>query len=309
MKHVSIVILTKDAGSDFQDTLEAVYAQKYPGGFDVVIVDSGSTDNTLEIARIHPVKVHQIKPEDFGHGKTRNFAAGLTSGDYIAFLTQDAVPAGDEWLSNLIRNFTDSEVAGVYGRQVARKVTKPMESFFLNVRYPQCKMTKSAEQGEVDMNAIFFSDANSAIRREVWEKYPFDDSLIMSEDQEWAKRVLLVGCKIIYDPEATVYHSHNYSLKTVFQRYFDSGVSLNQFAGNEYGRFASKGITYAKSEMKFLIANGYIKWLPYAVLYDLAKFFGMSLGRKEKYLPVAVKKRLSPHSNYLDQAKNSTKSV
>ena len=309
MKHVSIVILTKNAGSDFQDTLEAVCAQKYPGGFDVIIVDSGSTDNTLDIARIHPAKVHQIKPEDFGHGKTRNFAAGLTSGDYIVFLTQDAVPAGDGWLSNLIRNFTDSAVAGVYGRQVARKGTKPMESFFLNTMYPLYKMTKSAEQGEVDMNAIFFSDANSAIRREVWEKYPFDDSLIMSEDQEWAKRVLLAGGKIIYDPEATVYHSHNYSLKTVFQRYFDSGVSLNQFAGNEYGRFASKGITYARSEMKFLVTNGYTKWLPYAVLYDFAKFFGMSLGRKEKYLPVAVKRRLSLHSHYLDQAKNSTKSV
>ena len=298
MKDTSIIILTKNAGNDFQNTLEAIYAQKYPGGFEVIIVDSGSTDNTLEIARNHAAEVHQIKPEDFGHGKTRNFGASLANGSYLVFLTQDAVPATDVWLSNFIRNFEDSEVAGVYGRQIPKKGTKPMENFFLNTRYPLCKITKSAGQGKVDMNAIFFSDANSAIKKEIWGKYPFDDSLIMSEDQEWAKKVLLAGCKIIYDPEAAVYHSHNYSLKTVFQRYFDSGVSLNQFASKEYGNFASGGLAYTKDEMKFLITNGYIKWLPYTVLYDFAKFFGLSLGKKEKYLPVAIKKRLSMHSYY-----------
>ena len=298
MKYASIVILTKNAGSDFRDALEAIFAQKYPGNFEVIIVDSGSTDNTLEIARNHPAKVHQIKPEDFGHGKTRNFAASLANGDYLVFLTQDAVPATDNWLSNLIKNFEDSEVTGVYGRQIPKKGTNPMESFFLNTRYPFSKRVKSAGQGKVDMNAIFFSNANSAIRKEIWEKYPFDDSLIMSEDQEWAKKVLLAGCTIVYDPEAAVYHSHNYSLKTVFQRYFDSGVSLNQFAGKEYGNFASEGLAYTRNEMKFLMTNGYKKWLSYAVLYDLAKFLGVSLGKKEKYIPVAIKRRLSLHSYY-----------
>jgi len=171
-----------------------------------------------------------------------------------------------------------------------------MESFFLNTKYPLSRVVKSAGQGKVDMNTIFFSNANSAIRKEIWEKYPFDDSLIMSEDQEWAKKVLLAGYKIVYAPEAAVYHSHNYSLKTAFQRYFDSGVSLNQFAGKEYGNFTSEGLAYTRKEMKFLITNGYIKWLPYALLYDLAKFFGVSLGKREKYLPLGVKRRLSLNS-------------
>ena len=300
MKDVSIIILTKNAGNDFQNTLEAIYAQKYAGEFEVVIVDSGSIDNTLEIAQNYPTKVHQISPDDFGHGKTRNFAASLASGNYLVFLTQDAVPANDRWLSTLLRNFNDDNVAGVYGRQIPRKDTKPMENFFLNIRYPVSRMVKSAGQGKVDMNAIFFSNANSAIRKDIWEKYPFDDNLIMSEDQEWSRRVILAGYKIAYDPEAAVYHSHNYSPKTVFQRYFDSGVSFNQFAGREYGlsHFVSEGLVYAKCEMKFLLANGYMKWLPYAVLYDLAKFFGVFLGKKEKHLPLGLKKRLSLHSYY-----------
>lgn len=298
MKVASIVILTKNAGGDFQNTMGAVFAQKYPGEFGVIIVDSGSTDNTLAIARNYPTKIHQIKSEDFGHGKTRNLAASLVSGDHLVFLTQDAVPATDRWLSNLIRNFKDSKVAGVYGRQIPKKGTRPMGSFFLNTRYPLSKVVKSAGQGKVDMNTIFFSNANSAIGREIWEKYPFDDNLIMSEDQEWAKKVLLAGYKIVYDPETAVYHSHNYSLKTVFRRYFDSGVSLNQFAGKEYGSFTSEGLAYTRDEMKFLITNGYIKWLPYAVLYDLAKFLGVSLGKKEKYLPLGLKRRLSLHSYY-----------
>lgn len=298
MKRISIVIPTKNAGSDFQDTLQAIYAQKYPGEFEVIIVDSGSMDGTLEIARNHPTKVYHIKPEDFGHGKTRNLAASLANGNYLVFLTQDAVPATDRWLSNLIRNFDDSKVTGVYGKQIPKKGTNPMECFFLSSRYSSDKVVKSSVQGKVDMDAIFFSNANSAIRKEIWEKYPFDDSLIMGEDQEWAKKVLLAGHEIVYDPEAAVYHSHNYSLKTVFQRYFDSGASLNQFASKEYSRFTSEGLAYTRSEMRFLITDGYIRWLPYAVFYDLAKFLGVSLGKKEKHLPLGLKRRLSMHSYY-----------
>jgi len=298
MNTASIIIPTKNAGNSFQHTLEAIFAQKYLGQFEVVIVDSGSADNTFGIAGNYPTKVHQVKPEDFGHGMTRNFAASLANGDYLVFLTQDAAPATDRWLSNLVGNFRDNRIAGVYGRQIPKTGTKPMESFFLNTRYPLSRMVQSAGQGKVDMNAIFFSNANSAIRKEIWEKYPFDDSLIMSEDWEWAKKVLLAGYEIVYDPEAAVYHSHNYSLKTVFQRYFDSGVSFNQFAGTEcsLGNFTSEGLAYTKSEMKFLITNGYMKWLPYAILYDLAKFFGVSLGKREKYLPRGVKRRLSLNS-------------
>jgi len=307
MKGASIIIPTKNAGSDFQDVLEAIYAQKYPGDLEVIIVDSGSTDNTLEIARNYPAKVHQIKPEDFGHGKTRNFAASLATGDYLIFLTQDAVPASEGWLSNLTRNFEDNKVAGVYGRQIPREGTNPMESFFLHTNFPLSRMVKSADHGIVAMNTIFFSNVSSAIRNEVFREYSFDENIIMSEDQEWAKKVLLAGYKIVYDPESSVYHSHNWDIKTLFQRYFDSGVSLSQFASKEFGNFTSAGLALVASEIKFLMTNGYVRWLPREVVYDLTKFLALSLGKRERYLPLSLKKRLSMHSYHWSQNRNSTK--
>jgi hypothetical protein len=89
---------------------------------------------------------------------------------------------------------------------------------------------------------------------------------------------------ILERPEAAVYHSHNFSLIAVFQKHFDCGASFSQFASDEYAtdKFTAEGLAYVKEKMKFLISKGYIKWLPYAMLYDLAKFLGVTLGKRAK---------------------------
>jgi rhamnosyltransferase len=150
------------------------------------------------------------------------------------------------------------------------------------------------------MDTIFFSNVNSAVKREVLDQHPFIDTLIMSEDQEWGKRVLLNGYGIIYEPEAAVYHSHSFGPREVFKRYFDSGVSLVQFAHEEYSSkaFIRNGLSYIGQEMKFLADNGKLLWIPYALLYDLSKFMGLSLGKRERFLMAALKKRLSMHAYY-----------
>ena len=296
----SIIIPTKNGGTYLEKVLQMIYAQAYEHPFEVIVIDSGSTDDTLDIVNHYPARLVQIRPEDFGHGKTRNLGAELAEGKYLVFLTQDAVPASDRWLFNLVGNLKTPEVAGAYGRQIPRGDTNPVEQFFLNTKYPTYRMVKSAKQGKIDMNTIFFSSVNSAIKKEVFQQYPFSENLIMSEDQEWAKRVLLAGYEIVYDPEAAVYHSHTYSLKTVFRRYFDSGASLGQFASGEYSSiaFAGSGLNHVRDELKFLVGNRHLKWVPYAVLYDLSKFVGISLGKKHKYFPAAAKRRLSMHSDY-----------
>jgi len=214
----SIIIPTKDGATHLDKVLEMIYAQAHEQPFEVIVIDSGSTDGTLDIVRRYPVKLVQIAPEDFGHGKTRNLGAELAEGKYLVFLTQDAVPAADRWLFNLIGNLEVPEVAGAYGRQISWEGTNPMERFFLNTHYPAYPMVKSVKEGKTDIATIFFSNANSALKKDVLRTYPFSEDLIMSEDQEWAKRVLLDGYEIVYDPEAAVYHSHNYSLKAVFKR-------------------------------------------------------------------------------------------
>jgi len=283
--------------------LEKIYSQEYSSQFEVIIIDSGSVDETINIAKSYLARIVSIKPEDFGHGKTRNLGASLAEGKYLVFLNQCAIPATNKWLSNLVRNFEDPDVAGVYSRQIPREGTKPMECFFLSDKYPSYRMVKQAKDGKTNMDTIFFSDANSALRKQVWQEYPYDDNIIGSEDIEWAKRVLLHGYKIIYEPGAVVYHSHNFNLRTTFQKYFDIGVSFRQFANEEYAtdKCTIEGLRYVKREARFLIGNRHLKWFPYAVLYDLAKFAGVSLGKKERWLPLALKKHLSRNIWYWDR--------
>ena len=294
MIKASIILLTKNAGSEFEKTLEMIFSQKYEEEYEVIMIDSGSKDNTLEIARKYPTKIYEIPPEEFGHGKTRNFGANLSKGDYLVFITQDAVPIDAKWLENLTKDLSNPEIAGVYGRQIPKSNANPMERFFLSQFYPEKGKIKYLYQNAKD---IFFSNVNSAIKKGIWKKHKFSNDLTMSEDQEWSKRVLSQGYKLVYEPKAGVYHSHNYSLKTVFQRYFDSGASLENFASKEYGssNFLIEGIRYFKNEIKFLYTNGYKKWIPYAIIYDFCKFSGMFLGKKEKHIPMIIKKRLSLH--------------
>lgn len=275
--------------------MQSIYDQKYIDEFEVIVIDSGSNDNTIRIAEKYSAKIIRIKPEYFGHGKTRNFAAKLAKGKYLVFTTQDAIPATDDWLSHLISAFDDPDIVGVYGRQIPKKDTKPMERFFLGVRYPTDKKVKQITRGATDVDTIFFSNVNSAILREIWIQQPYSSEMIVSEDIEWAKRMLCKGYKIAYEPRAAVYHSHDLNLKMVFKKYFDCGVSFSSFATKEFAikDFATEGLSYVWQEFRYLMFNGYIRWLPYALFYNFTKFLGISIGKQEKHLPLFIKKRFS----------------
>jgi len=123
----SVVIPTKNAGPILRTVLNAVVDQITDRPFDVLVVDSGSTDGTIELVQSFPtVRLIQIPPSDFGHGKTRNFAIGKTCGQYIAMLTQDAIPIGRCWLAELIRTIeADDRIAGVFGRHIAHNDASP----------------------------------------------------------------------------------------------------------------------------------------------------------------------------------------
>jgi rhamnosyltransferase len=297
---VSVVIPAKNGARYLDEVLKMVYAQACNYTYEVIVIDSGSTDGTLDIVKRYPLRLIEIRPDEFGHGKTRNLGASIAKGRYLVFITQDAVPATDQWLTRLVQHLERDMIAGAYGGQIPRDDTNPVEQFFLRTRYPAQGSIKHVGNGKTNMHTIFFSNANSAIRREFLQKYPFPDDLIMSEDQEWAKRVLLEGYRIAYDPEAAVYHSHNFSVETVFRRYFDSGVSLGQFARDEYSSrsFVSGGLYHVRHEMRYLLRSGNRRWIPYAVLYDLSKFVGVSLGKRHRCLPACAKRRLSMHSQY-----------
>ena len=127
--------------------------------------------------------------------------------------------------------------------------------------------------------------------------------MLMSEDQEWAKRALLAGYKIAYASESVVYHSHDYSLRQVFHRFFGSGATLSYIYRHENmecrkGKFIIEGLKYLKAECLYMIKHGGVKHIPYAMLYEFMRFFGYFLGANHQYMPRWLKVMLCNQKNH-----------
>lgn len=154
---ISILILTKNADKNIKESLEKVFSQDFSYGFEVIIVDSGSTDNTLKIVRQYPVKLYQIKPEEFSHSGTRNYIASLAHGNYLVFLVGDASPIDDRWLKCLVDPLMhDSKLAAVYGKQSPKTDTIPIHQFRLKWLYGDHKIEKDYFRSARDRK-LFFS--------------------------------------------------------------------------------------------------------------------------------------------------------
>ena len=279
---VSIIILAKNAGASFERLLERIFSQQFGGQFEVLIIDSGSTDVTLAIASRFPTKVTQIKAEEFHHGRTRNLGAELSCGRILVYVTQDALPLNDDWLRRLTDNFREPEVAMVVGRQIPWQSIKPPEKFFYDYNFPPFKIKVSPGVADYYHDNVFISNVNSAIRKDVWQQFRFRESVTMVEDKEFAKRILVASRSIIYEPDAAVYHGHDFGLRSIFERYVDYGVSYSRGAKGlprSRGSAISKASKYVAEELIYLKRNGYLRWLPYSFLYEALKWLGSCLGQ------------------------------
>jgi rhamnosyltransferase len=283
---ISVLIPVKDGGSDLVRCLEAIAAQKVDDQVEVVVVDSGSSDGSPDRARELGAEVHEIPANDFVHGGTRNLAARLSRGDVLVFTTQDAVPANDQWLARLVQALRGEGIAGAYGRQLPHEDATPPEQFFLDFMYgAEPRVQRLGGIAELSFEQTLFSNVNSAIPRNVWEASPFRDDVTMSEDQEWSRRMLLAGHTIVYEPEAAVRHSHAYTLRGAFRRFYDSGASAGRsYVAGEESRAALRRAfkRYAAGELTWLWRTGRRRWIPYAVVYELAKLTGLQLGLRKK---------------------------
>jgi rhamnosyltransferase len=304
---ISVVIPVKDGGADLVRCLDAIARQQVDEEVEVVVVDSGSTDGSVEVARWHGARVHEIPPEEFNHGRTRNLGAELARGDVLAFTSQDAFAADEHWLALLVAPLrSDLEATGVYGRQLPHEGATPPEQYFLDFLYgPEPRVQRWEGPGEPTFEATLFSNVNAAMPRAVWSEFRFVDDLIMSEDQEWSRRVLLAGRTLVYEPRAVVHHSHAYTVAGAFRRFFDSGVSAERSyaSGGAAPGSALRGAAarYARGEVAWLWRTGRRRWIPYTAAYELAKFSGLQLGRRHRHLPLALKRRFSALSAYWDE--------
>lgn len=236
---VSVVVLTFNGEDYLERLLTAVSAQRVEGGVEVLVIDSGSTDRTLGIVAAHPeVRLTEIPNSQFSHGRTRQLAARLVGGRYIAFLTQDAVPIGERWLAELLAPFAiDERVALVTGRQVPRGRAFPLQRYEIIGSFaqlgPDSAITLYGAQAG-DLNdaeasvAAFHSDVNAAVRRDlVLGPLPFRD-VPYAEDQLMGRDALDAGYWKAYAGRAAVEHSNDLTLREYRRRIFDETVGLRR---------------------------------------------------------------------------------
>ena len=233
---ISVIIPTKNAGAEFRRTLEMIFAQQVPYPFEVIVVDSGSQDDTLDICHEFPVRLLRIPPRSFNHGATRNYAISQAQGEFIVLTVQDAIPADAGWMDALVRNLIDDpEVAGAYGRQLPRPDSSYLAKQRNRLWYKRLGDKRIVHQiaDLIELDALTieekrlvvrFDNVNGCIRRSVWEQYQFPPYMY-AEDIGWALEVLRAGYKIVYDPTAQVLHSHDRGLDYELRRaYIDAKV-------------------------------------------------------------------------------------
>jgi len=304
-RSISIILPTRNNENHIAHLLDSIFSQRYGGDVEILIMDS-SDDRTPQIASEYSkegdLRIVRVEPEDYNYGGTRNLGASLTSGDFLVFISTDVDIRDDEWLKKLIRPLEDPLVAGAYGRQIPKEGASPMEEFFIKYTYPNHR--KVYYLGNKDrLTDFFFSNTNSAIKRTIWEKIPLPE-MLKSEDQEWAKRALLVGYKIVYEPDAVVYHSHHYTLGKVFREYFDSGATLPYVYNDDRidpPRFLVRGFNYEVAQLRYFLEKKYLKHIPYSMVYDFMKFLGYFLGTKYKYMPLWLRRALCKKRNHWDK--------
>lgn len=177
----------------------------------IVIVDSGSTDRTLAIAREHGTEIHGISSAEFSFGRSLNRGISAARGDVVVFASAHVYPVYDTWLEHLTRPFDDADVALAYGRQVGGPTTPYSESQILATWFPAQSMARQTHP--------FANNANAAIRRTEWEKLPYDEELTGLEDLAWARSALDRGMGIAYVAEAPVVHLHDERFSQTRNRY------------------------------------------------------------------------------------------
>lgn len=208
---ISIIIRTFNEEKHLGNLLRAIEKQTYTKT-EVIVIDSGSSDRTLEIARSFSIQVIEIPKQDFTFGYALNVGCRAAKGKYLVFVSAHVLPVDKEWLSSLVASFADKRVAMVYGRQVGAPQSKFSESRDFARLF-------GAASENVSSPLSYPNNANSAVRRDVWEKYPFDEYLFGLEDIDFARKVTSQGFLVQYEPSAEVYHIHEERWPQVFNRY------------------------------------------------------------------------------------------
>jgi rhamnosyltransferase len=192
---------------------------------EIIAVDSGSTDGTLNILASYPVKVLTIRPEDFSFGRSLNMGCEEACGEFIVAASAHVYPVTRIWLEQLLAPFDDPRVALSYGKQIGNEITKYSEHQVFAKWFP--------DQSNFNQDYPFCNNANAAVRRHVWEQIRYDEQLTGLEDIDWAQRAMSLGYKIAYTADAAIVHVHDEAWANICNRYRREAIALKRIYPQE----------------------------------------------------------------------------
>lgn len=299
---VACVIPTYNGRKDLERLLDSLATQT--ATFDTLIVDSSSSDGTLELARARCANVTRIDSKDFNHGGTRQMMVeAYPDYDVYVYMTQDAYVEDVAAIANILLPFADPTIGAVCGRQLPHKNANLLAEHARLFNYPPVSQIKTlADAPTLGIKTPFMSNSFAAYRRDALiAAGGFPRHVILSEDMYVTAKMLLDGWKVAYEGSAICRHSHNYSLREEFCRYFDIGVfqARESWIYETFGGIAGEGMRYVKSELKFIGPRRFW-WWPVSIVRNALKLLAYKLSRQEKRLPTQVKKQLGMHKRYWD---------
>lgn len=223
---VSIVIRTYNEQKHLEELLTAIKSQSYID-YEVIIVDSGSTDNTVKIANNFKCKIVNIKKEDFSFGYSLNKGIEASKGEFCVFISGHCIPTNSNWLENIIKPFDDENVAISYGKQIGVNSTKFSEHMIFNSWFPDNIVKKQLTP--------FCNNANSALRKSVWENIAkYDENISGLEDLVLADHLLkTTSYYLSYAADSVVYHIHNETYSQIQNRYEREAITFSSIYPNE----------------------------------------------------------------------------
>ncbi|MCL1855491.1 MAG: glycosyltransferase [Clostridia bacterium] len=297
----SIIILTLNAAGSLPTLLDRIFRQTLRPA-EVLVVDSGSGDGTVALARKYSgVRCIQVEKTSFDHGGTRDMALRQTKGDIVCFLTQDALPVNERYLEELTAPLINPAVACACGRQEALKSAPLAERLTRAFNYPERSFIRSSEDlVRMGIKTYFLSDVCSAYRRDAYLAVGgFANPILVNEDMLIASRMIRRGYRIAYCAEARVWHSHTYTLSQEFRRNFDIGAFLAMYVRELPGAgTAREGLRYIRAVSARLLAKGHvISWLTFCA-HCTARLLGNLFGKKYQQLPRRWILRMSAQQAY-----------
>lgn len=270
---------------------------------EVIVIDSASTDDTAELAQASGARVIRIERSEFRHGAARQLAAELAGEvDCLLYMTQDAVLAERDSVHRLLSRFDDPRIAAAYGRQLPRKGADPIEAHARLFNYPDNSAVRSLDDAPVvGFKTIFFSNAFGAYRRAALMRVGgFPIEARFGEDTQVVANMLLAENKIAYAADATVVHSHAFSLAQEFHRYFDIGRmhASEGWLERRFGGTGGEGMRFVRSELTYLAHNA-PHLVPAALIRSATKFMAYQHGKRSAASAKQRKELIAREANKL----------